>query len=156
METRLKESNGIPPLRWKICDSFLHLFKDCPHRYDCPEQAEVFQSENTDNVVLFTGGKSDVCLLTSEARNSVVLDSGCTSTVAGTNWITCFLESLSADELATVKREPWVKNFQFGCGTTKNSLAVVQFPCRPADRNIFIRTDIVDNQGSKNQTGLEK
>ena len=82
-----KESNGI--LLWcKKCDSSLHLFKDCPNRYDCPEQPEVFQSENTYDVVLFTGSKSDdICLLTNEARNSVVLDSGCTSTVAGTNWI---------------------------------------------------------------------
>ena len=89
-----KGSNEIPS-RCKICDSILHLFKDCPHRYDCPEQAEVFQSENTDDTVLFTGSKSDdMCLLTSEARYSVVLDSGCTFTVAGTNRINCFLDSL--------------------------------------------------------------
>ena len=137
--------NGI--FLWcKICDSILHLFKDCPHRYDCPEQAKVFQSENTDDVVLFTCSKSDdMCLLTIEARNSVVPDSGCTSTVARTNWINCFLDSLSVDELSTVRMEPGVKNFRFGGVTTKKSWEIDQFPCRLADRNIFICTDIVDS-----------
>ena len=95
---------------------------------------------------MFTGIKcDDKCLLTSEARNSVVLASGCTSTVAETNWIKRFLDSLSPDELAAVRREPGIKNFWFGGGTTKKSLEVVQFPCRLAHRNIFIRTDIVDS-----------
>ena len=108
-----------------MCDSILHLFNDCPHRYDYPKQAEVFQSKNTDDVVLFTGSKSDdMCLLTIEATNSVVLDSGCTSTVAGTNWIN-FLDSLSPDEPAAVRREPGLKNFRFGGRTTKRSLEVV-------------------------------
>ena len=84
-----------------------------------------------------------MCLLISDVRNSVVLDSGCTSTVAGTNWINCFLDSLSPNEIATVRREPGVKNFRFE--TTKKSLEVVQFQCRLADRNIFIHTDIVDS-----------
>ena len=85
------------------------------------------------------------CLLLSDARNSVVLESGCTSTVVGSNWINCFLDSLSPNELATVRKEPGVKNFRFGGGTSKKSLEVVQFPCRIADRNIFIHTDIVDS-----------
>ena len=84
-------------------------------------------------------------LLTTEARNSVVLDSGWTSTVAGTKWINCFLDSLSPDGLTAVRREPGVRNFRFGGGTTIKALEVVQFPCRLADRNIFIRTDIVDS-----------
>ena len=44
-----------------------------------------------------------------------------------------------------MRREPEVKNFQLEGGTTEKSLEVVQFPCRLADRNIFIRTDIVDS-----------
>ena len=55
----------------------------------------------------------------------------------------CFLDSLSPDELPIVRREPGVKNFRFGGGTTKKLLEVVQFPFRLADRNVFIRTDIV-------------
>ena len=125
-----KGSNGIP-LPCKICDSILHLFQDCPHRHNCPEQAEVFQSGKTDSAVLFTGSKSDgMCLLTSEARNSVLLHSGYTSTVAGTTWINCFVDSLSPHKLNTVRREPGVKNFRLGGGTTKKVLEVVQFPCR--------------------------
>ena len=98
-------SNGLPS-RCKICHSILYQFRDCLHRYENPEQAEVFQSENTDDVVLFICSNSDVmCLLTSEAINSVVFYSGCISTVAGTNCIYCFLDGLSPDELAAVRRE---------------------------------------------------
>ena len=67
--------------------------RDCPHK----------NHPNGENIILYTGAsETEACLLTSEVRNSTVLDSGCTSTVAGKLWIDFYLQSLSNDELSRV------------------------------------------------------
>lgn len=120
------------PLKCRVCESVLHLMRDCPHR-------------NDNNIVLFTGNKTDSCLLMSESRNSAVLDSGCSSTVAGRTWIECFIQSLSDDEREKVERKSSNKSFKFGGGETKPSLEQVIFPCSMAGKDIFISTDVVDS-----------
>ena len=58
--------------------SILYFARHCPHkRYPVEEK-----------MTLFVGPKNEeMCLFTSEAKNSAVLNAGCTSTVAGKNWI---------------------------------------------------------------------
>ena len=74
--------NGKPN-KCKICESILHYAKDCPHKRPSEE-----------NITLFIDPREEeMCLFTSEARNSAVLDSGCTSTVAGQSWINCYLQT---------------------------------------------------------------
>ena len=90
MTNQPKGFNG-KPLKCKICESILHLIRDCPLK----------NHPNGENIILYTGtSKTGACLLTSEARNSAVLDSNCTSTVAGKLWNECYLQSLSNDELS--------------------------------------------------------
>ena len=83
--------------------------------------------------------------LTSEVRNSTVLDSGCTSTVAGKLWIDCYLQSLSNDKLSRVVRKKSNKIFKFGSGETKQSMETITIPCVLAGKYIFIKTDVVDS-----------
>ena len=65
----------------------MHLMKDCPYSNSRVPYL-TYETESSEPVVLFTGGtKNDMCLLTYESRNSAVLDSGCSSTVAGKKWI---------------------------------------------------------------------
>ena len=78
------------PMKCKICESILHFMRDCPHRQN---------SSVEENVTLFTGtDETELCLLGSEARNSAILDSGCTSTVAGAYWVRCFLDNLHHED----------------------------------------------------------
>ena len=87
--------------------------RDCPHK----------NHPNVENIILYTGAsETEACLLTSEVRNSTVLDSGCTSTVAGKLWIDFYLQSLSNDELSRVNWEKSNKIFKFGGGETKQSM----------------------------------
>ena len=52
---------------------------------DCPHKGE--------NIVLYTGtDKIEAERVTNEARNCSVLDSGCSSTIAGKFWMDCYLE----------------------------------------------------------------
>ena len=66
------------------------------------------------NSILYTGQKKEeVSSLISKSIHSAILDGGHSSTVAGGQWITCDLDSLSPDELAEVKREPSDIDFKF-------------------------------------------
>ena len=56
--------------------------KQCPHSY------EYLTKQNVENGVLFTGNKpQETLILLAESVNSAVLDSACTSIVAGEAWI---------------------------------------------------------------------
>jgi len=97
-------------------------------------------------MTLFVGPKEEeMCLFISEARNSAVLYSGCTSTVAGQNWINCYLQTLDPEQKKKVLFEPSTKVFKFGGGETKISKGQVQLPCELAGKSVFVKTDIVDS-----------
>lgn len=134
--------NDGRPLRCTSCDSVRHFMKDCPHSYENSEKAY----EVEEDVVLFTGANpNELCLLASEARNSAVLDSACTSNVAGRNWMNCYFDSMSPESQAKVKRSTPQKVFRFGGGEKKKSVEVIEFPCEIAGKRVTIRTDIVDS-----------
>ena len=110
--------------------------RDCPHK----------NHPNVENIILYTGAsETEACLLTSEVRNSTVLDSGCTSTVAGKLWIDFYLQSLSNDELSRVNWEKSNKIFKFGGGETKQSMENITILWVLAGKHIFIKTDVVDS-----------
>lgn len=79
----------------KICESTMHFVRNCPNE---DSSAYVTESESSD-VILFTGNQNNkgIIFLTKELLYSVVLDSGCSSTVAGKNWIYRYLESSPED-----------------------------------------------------------
>ena len=58
-------------------------------------------------------------IFTKESLYSVVLASGCSSTVAGKNWMNCYLESLSEESMTLVKWKPSYKVVKFGVGEIK-------------------------------------
>ena len=108
LEKSGKRTNAIglngKPLKCRICESILHLMRDCPHRNE---------SKNED-FTFFTGDEMKSCMLLSESRCSTILDPGCTSNVAGTLWIDLFLKTLQACDLNKVKKCPSTKMFRFG------------------------------------------
>ena len=132
-------------MRCRICDSVLHLQKDCPHSYENLGRVYLTEELSAD-IILFTGSiKQEMCLLTYEARNAAVLDSACTSTVAGTVWVDCFIDSLSDEEKSKVIRRPSSKRFKFGGGEKMRSKETIEFPSILAGKSIMIRPDVVDS-----------
>ena len=90
-----------------------------------------------------------------------VLDSGCSSNVAGKQWIKCFIDSLSEDKISQIKEYRGHKIFKFGIWwwrIKKKSLDVIEFPTHGqrvtikskqtntelAGKRLFIKCDIVD------------
>ena len=103
-------------------------------------------TEDTESeITLFIEEKEERCLLTSEARSAAVLDSGSSSTVSGTQWMQCYLDSLPSDKLSQIRKYEGRKVFKFGGKETKKSVEIVEIPCLIAGKTVTIRTDAVDS-----------
>ena len=76
---------------------------------------------------------------------SAVLDSGATSTVCGTKWYKCFLETLTDAQKKKIVKIKGVRTFRFGDGNKLNSLYKVILPCVIIDIEVSIITDVVNS-----------
>ena len=80
-----------------------------------------------------------------ETLGSAVLDSGASSTVCGTKWYKCFLETLTDAQKKKIVKNKGVRTFKIGNGNKLNSLYKVILPCVIADIEVSIIIDVVDS-----------
>lgn len=134
------------PLKCSSCESIRHLLKDCPDSYE-NMQKRVFKADVKDEeAVLFTGNKQiETEVLMNEAVGAAILDSACSSTVAGQSWMTCYLDMLDEEKQARVMRSKSDTVFKFGGGKRLKSIEKVTIPCEIAGVKCQITTDVVDS-----------
>ena len=75
-----------------------------------------------------------------------ILDSGCSKTVCGIEWLEIYLETLSESERSKVKFEDSDARFKFGSDHIYESRGRVIFPAILGKRKVFIGTDVVDTE----------
>ena len=113
------------PLTCISCGSYRHLLTDCPHSWE-NMQANVAEIDNSDEeeVVLFTCSlKNEIRQLGHEATNCAVLDTACSSTVCGENWLSMYFASLDNDSQNNIKKQDGTRMFKFGGGECLKSIA---------------------------------
>ena len=110
-------SNGYP-FRCHSCGAFRHMVQDCPDSYENIERVHESTAEDIEDCWLFTGSKTELMQdLVGESLNSAVLDSACSSTVAGEEWLECYLDTLRSESLVQVTREKSHTVLKFGGGS---------------------------------------
>ena len=144
--------------RCLICDSRYHWARECPRAYENCED-ETYQTENyvTDvenEVVQLTllndatvdsgDYKKKLSVLVGESLGSIVLDTGCSTTVCGEDWLAHYMDTLSDKEWASIKEEPTRTTFKFGDGKNFHSVQRLVLPCKIAGIKATIRTDVVE------------
>ena len=138
-------------LRCNVCGSFLHLFRDCPDKDESVHYVaekelndEVFES--LEKLVLFTDNSSEMNRFTSETLNCAALDTCCTSSVAGKNWMKVYLESLPEDMKKLVEGpKKGMKSFQFGNLGILASENSYKIPINPVGKISYVEIDIIDS-----------
>ena len=80
-----------------------------------------------------------------EAFSTAILDSGCTRTVCGETWLQCYLDTLDENDLESVRTQQSRTKFKFGDGKVYHSDRRVSFPAEIGGLNIYIETDVIDN-----------
>ena len=81
-----------------------------------------------------------------ETLNLAVLDSGCTKTVCGQEWLKCYIKSLCDDDRRKIQEFTSETNFKFGDGKVLASEKSVVIPCNIAVKNVSLKTDAVKSE----------
>lgn len=129
--------------RCHICKSEWHYANRCPNRekkvYECGPGDE-------DEVYLTCGSGShdEMRNLVGDTFNCAILDSACSSTVCGVDWLQSYLDSLPDDKRVKVHEEKSKATFKFGDGVVVSSLKKVTFPCVLAGFHCKIKSDVVE------------
>ena len=75
-----------------------------------------------------------------------VLDSGCTKTVCGQEWLKCYIESLCDDDGRKIQEFTSDTEFKFGDGNVVASEKSAVIPCNIAGKNMSLKTDVVKSE----------
>ena len=125
----------------RVCGSYRHLMKDCPDSWENIKKVHLVEDEN---VVLFTGyNREEIYQLGVDARNCAILDSACSSTVCGQNWIDSYINSLNKGDRKKVQQTVGERTFKFGGRTRLKSQAEYCLPAVIAGKEVTIKTDVV-------------
>jgi len=132
------------------CQSIKHLASKCPHRKYEDVNAVTHEEANMSvNITLFAG-KGDIaqCYLMAESVGYGVLDTACTKTVAGVEWLEEYLDTLSDQDRLMVEQSERKSQsaFRFGDGAETLSIKVVDIPIFIPNRKVIIEVDIVRNK----------
>ena len=143
--------NGVVS-RCRYCDSKLHWIKDCPHKnnddannVNIVDNGAVSCDNETVNITLFSAEDplTPQKVFVIEAQNAAVIDTACTKTVCGTEWLHNFIDCLEIDHCNLTCESSHVP-FKFGDGETVYSYQSVRIPARISDISCFIQTEVVD------------
>lgn len=155
------------------CLSIRHMVKDCPDSWENMRGAgnQTYYTEGQDQngggqdeqsypvdeegyVIMFTDGGGlytgknieERALLSQEAKNSLVVDTGCTATVGGQEWGDIMVDSLCEESKKKVEKLPSNRVFYFGGGETLRSQGKWRIPVEIAGTKVMLETDIVTSK----------
>ena len=110
---------------------------------------EASEDEQTVHFTFFVGyADSEIKInkLVNECHGHALLDSGCSKTVAGSQWYEKYYDELSDFDKQSVSETSSSKSsFKFRDGVTKKSIKRVTMPCYIDGKRATIESDIVDS-----------
>ena len=133
------------PRRCRRCGSYMHFVAQCPHENQLNNNGVNICEEIEEDMILYTKDQSALAVLMDEARNSAVLDSACSSTVCGKQWLEVYTQSLDEEHRQKITQVGSSKVFRFGGGTRLQSEGQYTLPACIAGTNVKIQTDVVSS-----------
>ena len=130
-------------LRCFKCGSDKHFARQCK----ADSHYEGMQSSKPEKInITLNVSQIPLNALLSETLGMGVLDTGCTKTVAGEEWMEAYLDTLSKEDRDLVKTFKTNSSFCFGDGVSVNASRCVKFPAVIGNKKIYIQANVVENQ----------
>ena len=113
---------------------------------ECKKRSEYGDRRKMEDLVLISEDLKNYCLVAEgrQVSKKGLIDCACPSTVVGSVWIKEFLESLPKEWTEIVSYEESEKVYKFGDGEIRESKGTVIFPCNIANKDVRIRTEVID------------
>ena len=144
-----RRSNPIGPdgkiSQCAVCGSQMHWARSCPHSYENKNNDREEKVEEVQITLMAVHNSSGYELdgLLEESIGCGILDSGCSKTVCGEVWLSCYLDILDDSDKRNIKYEHSSSVFKFGDGVLFKALKAVIFPCIIANKKLMIRADVI-------------
>ena len=122
-----------------VCSSTFHWAKDCPHK-----DVKFDDEENLDDCMYIQQSQQHSYGFLTESFGAAILDTACTNTVCGTQWLFDYIKSLSSKEKTQIFEKNSDRLFRFGDGSKVKALKNVVIPATIGDKHCKISTDVVD------------
>ncbi len=114
---------GGEPTKCFTCGSVDHWARECTKKEEASEDQGDVQ------LTLLADCVDRREKLMSEALGSIVLDSGCSTTVCGKDWLQAYVDTLSPQDVKLIKEETSETSFKFGDGKHVISKGRMHIPC---------------------------
>ena len=121
-----------------MCQSIYHWFKSCHHNVQGSNSKVTLSTQEVQGCYVQNFPR--------ETLNLAFLDSGCTKTVCGQEWLKCYIKSLCDDDRRKIQEFTSETKFKFGDGKVLASEESVVIPCNIAVRNVSLKTDAVKSE----------
>ena len=131
------------PLRCHKCGSWNHLARSCP---DNTNQSDSSQAEEVEDCAVVLWNNLESSSLIRPHRNCAILDTACSSTVCGEEWLENYISSLDASDKKNIITKPTERKFKFGSGCILKSKKYVILPCYIGGSKVQIATDVIESK----------
>ena len=128
---------------------FMQLTNNGSENISVALKTSPYQLRSSENIL-----EEEVCLLsanfeqlvysTNVQESRALIDCACPSTVAGLTWVKKMISQLTIAQKKKVIVESSNRIYKFGGGERRASKYSVKFPCNLAGKNIFIKTEVID------------
>ena len=127
------------------CGSKFHYLNKCPEREESVKVVTHNEHKEAD-IILFTEDGAELSQFTQEALNCAALDTCCSSTVSGKDWLDIYLNSIGQDRRGEVQG-PFEsdKIFKFGNNGRLPSEGRYLVPATLAGTSVTIGLDVIDS-----------
>ena len=138
------------------CGSKYHWVKDCPDKvgdwrkrtdnavHFCDTEQEYNNERDDIHIELLQKSEDSMRWFVGETMGCAVIDSGCSKTVAGKQWLNCYLEQLDVANKSDIQFRKSSNVFRFGEGSPVTSQGSVKLPVKIGSKDVTIEADIVN------------
>lgn len=147
--------------RCRICESTMHWMSKCPHNPNnrkikdinhINEIKEEGQAEDIDSDydasesnVLFSG-ILDNDVFSVESVGTAIVDTACSRTVAGKEWLTHYMKGLDDKALTKINIQPSNHKFKFGDGRIVKAENKARIPCEIGKKKCEIDVELIEGK----------
>lgn len=129
-----------------VCQSTYHWAKDCPHKGESVKMTEDKTDVEECNVTLYTKeSPTDAEIFMTECFGSAIIDTACTRTVCGQEWLDNYNTVLRKNSVKRMKETETHSHrpFKFGDGKVVYSVKRVKIPAKIGNTKCNIETEVV-------------